>query len=48
MLNLWAIVLHLCLENQDLNFAMRQDFYFYVLLQKIINLSFFLFSRFFH
>ena len=24
--NLWTIVLHSCLENQDLNFAMRQDF----------------------
>ena len=48
LLNLWTIVLHLCLENQDLNFAMKQDFYFYVLLQNDHQPFFFLFSRFFH
>ena len=47
MLNLWTIVLHLCLENQDLNFAMRQDFYFYVLLQNDHQLFFFCFLGFF-
>ena len=36
------------LENQDLNFAMKQDFYFYVLSQNVHQSFFFLFTWCFH